>query len=40
MCSKNILLKLNLISCHGKKRKLKCHIKAEITGELNGSKSD
>ena len=25
MCSKNILLKLNLISCHGNKRKLKCH---------------
>ena len=37
MCSKNILLKskLNLISCHGNKRK-----KAEITGDLNGSKSD
>ena len=35
MCSKNILLKLNLISCHGNKRK-----KAEITGDLNGSNSD
>ena len=35
MRSKNILLKQNLISCHGNKRK-----KAGITGDLNGSKSD
>ena len=39
MSSKNILLKLNLISCHGNKRKLNV-IKADITGVLNGSKSD
>ena len=25
MCSKNILLNLNLIWCHGNKRNLKCH---------------
>ena len=39
MCSKNILLKLNLISSHGNKKNLKCH-EAEINGDLKGSKSD
>ena len=40
MCSRNILLKLNLISCHEKQKEVKMFIMAEITGDLNGSKSD
>ena len=39
MFSKNNLFKLNLISCHGNKRKLNV-VQDEMIGDLNGSKSN
>ena len=40
MCSKNILLKLNLISCHGNKRKLNVirEVKLDVYGKRQTAK--